>query len=278
MGKSPEDVFDYVIVGAGTAGLRARQPSSRAARCTRRSHRRQGRPTGNPFIHVPRAWSGGDRNAAINWRFMTTPATGARQPPDSGSSRTCCRRFRLHQRYGYFRGHPTDFDDWAAAGNPRLELPRGAPYFIRSENNETFRDSPYHGHDGPMSVVSIKRPNPMTPAFLAAMESLGFQRTRRFQRSRPRGLWARARRPIRKGRRVSTATAYLEPIRGRDNLSVLTDSRATRPSCWRGARAVAVDLLQKWCHAPPHRAAGSHLLGRCANVPPASAAFRHRRR
>jgi choline dehydrogenase len=241
MGKSPEDGFDYVIVGAGTAGCvlanrLSEQPDVRVALIE------AGPPDSHPFIHVPALVGAAIGTSAINWRFMTTPQ------PQLANRRIPIPRGHVVGGSGsingmaYFRGHPTDFDDWAAAGNPGWSYREVLPYFIRSENNDTFRDSPYHGHDGPMSVVSIKRPNPMTPAFLAAMESLGFQRTDDFNGAVPEGFGPRQA-TIRKGRRVSTATAYLEPVRGRVNLSVLTESRATRVVL-EGRRAVAVDLLQ----------------------------------
>jgi len=59
-----------------------------------------------------------------------------------------------------FRGHPTDFDDWAAAGNPGWSYREVLPYFLRSENNESYPDSVYHGHSGLMNVMHIRRPNP----------------------------------------------------------------------------------------------------------------------
>ena len=92
----------------------------------------------------------------------------------------------------YFRGHPRDFDDWAAAGNPGWSYREVLPYFLRSERNESYPDSPYHGHDGPMNVKFIERPNPMTPAFLQAMQGLGFERTEDFNGRLDRGLWPQA--------------------------------------------------------------------------------------
>ena len=110
----------------------------------------------------------------------------------------------------YFRGHPSDFDDWAAAGNPGWSYQEVLPYFLRSENNDAYPDSVYHGHGGPMNVTYIKRPNPMTPAFLEAMQGLGFKRTDDFNGPTSEGYGPRQG-TILKGRRVSTATAYLHP-------------------------------------------------------------------
>ncbi|HUI60487.1 MAG TPA: GMC family oxidoreductase N-terminal domain-containing protein, partial [Steroidobacteraceae bacterium] len=126
----------------------------------------------------------------------------------------------------YFRGHPTDFDDWAAAGNPGWSYREVLPYFLRSENNDAYPDSAYHGQGGPMNVTFIKRPNPMTPAFLEAMRGLGYRRTSDFNGATTEGYGPRQG-TILNGRRVSTATAYLKPASGRGNLAILTNTRAT---------------------------------------------------
>jgi choline dehydrogenase-like flavoprotein len=78
----------------------------------------------------------------------------------------------------YFRGQPRDFDDWAAMGNPGWGYRDVLPYFIRSENNDSYADSPWHGRSGPIRVSHIPRPNPMIAAFLEAMRSLGFSAAR----------------------------------------------------------------------------------------------------
>jgi choline dehydrogenase len=127
----------------------------------------------------------------------------------------------------YFRGHPADFDDWAAAGNPGWSYREVLPYFLRSENNDAYRGSVYHGQGGPMNVTFIKRPNPMTPAFLAAMGAQGFKRNEDFNGATSEGYGPRQG-TILKGRRVSTATAYLRQAAHRSNLAVLTNTRATR--------------------------------------------------
>ena len=115
------------------------------------------------------------------------------------------------------------------------------PYFLRSENNDAYPDSVYHGHGGPMNVTYIKRPNPMTPAFLDAMQGLGFKRNDDFNGPSSEGYGPRQG-TILKGRRVSTATAYLRPALRRANLAVLTGTRATQVLI-ENRRAVGVSVL-----------------------------------
>jgi choline dehydrogenase-like flavoprotein len=141
----------------------------------------------------------------------------------------------------YFRGHRTDFDDWAAAGNPGWTYREVLPYFLRSENNDAYRGSPYHGQGGPMNVIFVKRPNPMTPAFLTAMDSLGYRRNADFNGPDSEGYGERQG-TIAKGRRVSTATAYLKPASARSNLTLLTDAHTTRIRI-ENRRATGVELL-----------------------------------
>jgi len=234
------DVFDYVIVGAGTAGcvLASRLSEDRN---TRVAVIEAGPPDRHPFIHIPATVAAAISRPALNWRFMTVPQShlAGRQIPiprghvvgGSGSINGMV----------YFRGHPTDFDGWAAAGNPGWSYREVLPYFLRSENNDDYPDSAYHGHGGPMNVPHIRRPNPMTPAFLEAMQGLGFKRTNDFNGPTSEGYGPRQG-TILKGRRVSTATAYLWPASDRSNLAILPNTRALEILI-DNRRAVGVSVL-----------------------------------
>jgi choline dehydrogenase len=249
--SEPGDVFDYVIVGAGTAGcvLAARLSEDRN---TRVGLVEAGPMDSHPFIHIPATVGAAIATPRINWRFVTVP-----QEHLAGRSIPIPRGHVVGGSGSingmvYFRGHPRDFDDWAAAGNPGWSYREVLPYFLRSENNDAYPDSPYHGQGGPMNVTHIRRPNPMTPAFLEAMAGLGFQRNDDFNGPSPEGYGPRQG-TILKGRRVSTATAYLRPASQRGNLTLLTHTRAAGIVI-EGRRAVGVSVLG---------AAGkSHLVAR----------------
>ena len=238
--SEPGDVFDYVIVGAGTAGcvLAARlseDPNTRVGLVE------AGPMDSHPFIHIPATVGAAIATPRINWRFMTVP-----QEHLAGRSIPIPRGHVVGGSGSingmvYFRGHPRDFDDWAAAGNPGWSYREVLPYFLRSENNDAYADSPYHGQGGPMNVTHIRRPNPMTPAFLEAMAGLGFQRNDDFNGPSPEGYGPRQG-TILKGRRVSTATAYLRPASQRGNLTLLTNTRAAGIVI-EGRRAVGVSVL-----------------------------------
>jgi len=236
----PAELFDYVVVGAGTAGcvLASRLSEDRGVRVALVE---AGPMDWHPFIHVPAMVGASISLPSLNWRFMTVPQqnlAGRRIPIPRG-----------HVIGGsgsingmvYFRGHPTDFEDWAAAGNSGWSYREVLPYFLRSENNDAYPDSPYHGQGGPMNVTFIKRPNPMTPAFLEAMHDQGFRCNEDFNGANTEGYGPRQG-TILKGRRVSTATAYLRPAAGRSNLTILTHSRAMRILLDQ-RRAVGVNVL-----------------------------------
>jgi choline dehydrogenase-like flavoprotein len=195
----------------------------------------------HPFIHIPAAVGAAINTPRINWRFMTVP-----QEHLAGRSIPIPRGHVVGGSGSingmvYFRGHPTDFDDWAAAGNPGWSYREVLPYFLRSENNESYPDSVYHGHGGPMNVMHIQRPNPMTPAFLAAMGGLGFKRNDDFNGANSEGYGPRQG-TIANGRRVSTATAYLRPASRRSNLALLTNTRVSEILI-ENRRAVGVEAL-----------------------------------
>ena len=234
------EVFDYLVVGGGTAGcvLASRLSEDRA---TRVALIEAGPRDTHPLIHVPATVGAAISRPALNWRFTTVPQEhlAGRQIPiprghvlgGSGSINGMV----------YFRGHPRDFDDWAAAGNPGWSYKEVLPYFLRSERNDAYPPSAYHGHDGPMNVKFVERPNPMTPAFLAAMQGLGFRRNEDFNGPSTEGYGPRQG-TILNGRRVSTATAYLRPASHRRNLTILTGTRAAQILIEQ-RRAVAVRVL-----------------------------------
>ena len=174
-------------------------------------------------------WSGAAiSRPQLNWRFLTEPQ------PALDNRRIPVPRGRVVGGSGsingmvYFRGQPGDFDDWAAAGNPGWSWREVLPYFLRSESNANYPRSPWHGTDGPIRVEHVPRPNPLNHSFLEAFGSVGgYAPCHDFNGAKPEGYGLRQG-TIRKGRRDSTAAAYLRPALARPNLTVLTHTRVTR--------------------------------------------------
>jgi choline dehydrogenase-like flavoprotein len=182
---------------------------------------------GHPFIHVPALVGAALATPSLGWGYWTAPQrylNGRKIPIPRG--RVLGGTSSINGMV-YMRGNPRDYDDWAAAGNRGWSYPEVLPYFIRSENNEAFDGSPYHGKGGPMNVISIKRPNPLNAAFLEALQSLQFRRSDDFNGPDTEGYGPRQA-TIRGGHRESGVTAFLRPAMNRPNLAVLTKALVTR--------------------------------------------------
>lgn len=233
------DTFDYIVVGAGSAGcvVAARLSENPATRvCLVEAGPRDS----HPFIHIPATVGAAIATRAINWGFFTVPQR------ELANRRIPIPRGHVIGGSGsingmvYFRGQPSDYEDWVAAGNPGWSYREVLPYFLRSERNLYYTSSPYHATDGPMNVKFVDQPNSMTAAFLAAMAALGYPQCEDFNGPNPEGYGLRQG-TILDGRRVSTASAYLKPASTRSNLAILTDTLVERV-VFDGRRAVGVDV------------------------------------
>ena len=218
--------YDYIIVGAGTAGcvLAARlseNPSHSVCLIE------AGGSEKHPYVSIPAAVGAAIMNPDFGWGLSTTPqsALNGRQVP--------LPRGRLIGGSGsingmaYYRGPAADFDDWAAMGNPGWSYAELLPYFLRSEHNPEYADSRYHATGGPMGVSFPRSRNRLCDAFNASMAALGYRELEDFNVPEPDGYGYRQG-TIFNGRRVSTASAYLRPAMSRNNLDVRTMTRVRR--------------------------------------------------
>ena len=221
-----DDSFDYVIVGAGTAGcalagLLAEDPATRV--CVLEA----GGSERHPFVSTPAMVAPAIASARLNWRFETVPQPqlkGRRIPQPRG--RVVGGSGSINGMV-YSRGHPRDYDDWAAQGASGWDYASVLPYFVRSENNQDLPASVYHGHGGRMNVCRPARPNRLNADFIAATHELGYPLATDFTGASPEGVGLRQG-VIRGGRRESTARAYLRPAMKRGNLHLRTDALVLR--------------------------------------------------
>ena len=218
--------FDYVIVGAGTAGcvLAGRLAEDPATRiCIIEA----GGSDRHPLVSTPSMVAAAIASPRLNWRFETVPQAhlkGRKIPQPRGK---VVGGSGSINGMVYSRGNPLDYDDWAKAGAGDWSYAQVLPYFIRSENNQDLPASLHHGHGGPMNVRRPPRPNRLNSDFIAATESLGFPSTSDFSGADSEGVGFRQG-TIRAGTRESTARAFLRPALRRGNVTLYTEALVLR--------------------------------------------------
>ena len=232
------ELFDYLIVGAGSAGcvLAARLSEAAEARVALIE---AGGPPSDPRIADPAAWVA-LQGSAIDWRFETAPQVhGAGRVHAWPRGRVIGGSSCLHAM-AHVRGHPSDFDAWAEAGCSGWGYRDLLPYFKRSESSP-FGPSPYHGDSGPVALLAPDQPHPVTLAYMAGAEELGFQPISDHNGARMDGPTLNTL-TIKDGKRQSVADAYLTPALGRPNLTVIAGSFVHRLLLDEKNRCVGIDV------------------------------------
>ncbi|HEU4517553.1 MAG TPA: GMC family oxidoreductase N-terminal domain-containing protein [Steroidobacteraceae bacterium] len=230
--------FDTVIVGGGSAGcVLANRLSADPAR--RVCLIEAGPEDRSPLIHIPAGILGTIPRRGVNWAYQTEPQAGL------GGRRGYVPRGRVIGGSSainamiYMRGHRTDYDDWAALGNPGWSYEDVLPVFRRSEDQARGEDA-FHGVGGELAVSDLASPVAASRAFVEAAVAAGLPRNGDFNAAKQEGagLYQVTQR---RGRRCSAAVAFLHPVRGRANLTVLTGRRATRIRL-EGGRAIGAEV------------------------------------
>ena len=216
--------YDYIIVGAGSAGCVLANRLTADGRYTALLLE-AGPPDNYPWIHVPIGYAKTMFNRRYNWCFYTEPDPGMngrkiywpRGKTLGGSSSI--------NGLIYVRGQREDYDRWAAEGNAGWSYDEVLPYFKRLEH-AVGGDPAYHGRDGPLWCSSIGRRHELIDAVVAGAGELGIVRNDDFNGAVQEGA-GYYHLSTRRGWRCSTAVAYLKPARQRRNLRVETDAQAT---------------------------------------------------
>ncbi|HKS60809.1 MAG TPA: choline dehydrogenase [Xanthobacteraceae bacterium] len=232
--------FDYIVVGAGSAGCVLANRLSASGR-----HRvlvlEAGGEDRNIWIHVPIGYAKLFADAKNNWLYSSEPEL------------ECAGRSIIQPRGKvlggsssingllYIRGQAEDFDHWRQLGNAGWSFTDVLPYFRRAEDQQRGEDE-LHGVGGPLAVRDVSEGHPLCDAFIDACEQAGLPRTDDFNGPSQEGA-GYFQLTTRNGRRWSTARGYLKPARKRGNVAVVANALTTR-LLFEGRRAVGVEYIK----------------------------------
>ena len=222
------DTFDYVIVGAGSAGCvlanrLSADPS--VSVCVLEA----GPSDWHPWIHIPAGFIKTFYHPKVNWLYSLEPSewTGGRRiHAPRGKTLGGSSSINGHV---YNRGQRMDFDTWSQFGNRGWGYQDVLPYFRRLEKRITdaTADPTFRGSEGGLTVTDIDWKHPLCEAFIEGAVSLGIPRNPDYNATIQEGV-SYSQRTIYKGRRMSAARAFLHPVRNRPNLTVRTHAHATQ--------------------------------------------------
>jgi len=234
----PDDLFDYIITGGGSAGcvLAHRLSADPSAKVLLLE---AGGSDRHPFFHMPAGFAKMTKGIG-SWGWLTVPQKHLKNR---------ILRFTQAKVIGggssinaqiYTRGVPADYDEWArdggAAGWSYREV---LPYFKRAENNQRYANE-YHGYGGPLGVSNPISPLPICEAFFQAGQEMGIPFNPDFNGELQEGL-GYYQLTQSNARRSSTSVAYLNPIRHRRNLTIRLRAQALRVVIEKG-RATGIEV------------------------------------
>ena len=232
--------FDYIIVGAGSAGCVLANRLTASGR-----HRvlllEAGCNDRNIWIHIPLGYGKLFSNPKVNWLYKTEPE------PDLNNRQVIQPRGKVMGGSSsingllYIRGQHEDYDHWRQLGNAGWSFKDVLPYFRCAEDQERGADD-LHGVGGHLKVSDVCEPHPLCEAFIEAAQASGFPRNDDFNGPTQEGA-GYFQLTSRNGRRWSTAVGYLKEARRRPNLAVEPNALASR-ILFDGRRAVGVEYRQ----------------------------------
>ena len=231
------ETFDYIVTGAGSAGCAVAARLSESGRY-RVLLLEAGQRDNYPWIHIPVGSHKLFTHDTLNWKFESEPVAGLNgrtsyQPRGKMLGGTSSLNGMV-----YMRGTAADYDGWRQKGCVGWDYESVLPFFRKAENQSRGEDK-YHGVGGPLQVTDAHYKHEIIDAIIEGAVQAGIPRNPDFNGATQEGVgYYQA--TVGRGRRWSTAVAYLKPARGRKNLVVTPNAHATRILVENG-RAVGVE-------------------------------------
>src|SRR5688500_13533538 len=220
----PNDTFDYVIVGGGSAGcVLANRLSASGKHSVLLLE--AGPRDDYLWIHLPIGYAKTMFHPVYNWGFHTEPEAAMNNRPLYWPRGRGLGGSSSINGLIYVRGQHEDYDRWGALGNRGWAWQDVLPYFLKSEGNSRGA-SEYHGANGPLFCSDIGEQHPLMDAIIQAANELGVPRNDDFNGAVQEGV-GYYQLFTRDGLRCSTAAGYLKPARRRPNLRIETEAHAT---------------------------------------------------
>ncbi len=217
--------YDYIVVGAGSSGCVLANRLSENGRFSV-ALLEAGATDWNPWIHIPVGYFKTMHNPSVDWCFKTEPDEGLNgRQLDWPRGKVLGGSSSLNGLL-YVRGQAEDYDGWASQGNEGWEWKNTLPYFKKSQDQARGSDE-YHGTGGPLAVQDMRLSRPICDAWVEAAQQAGHQFNSDYNGKTQEGV-GYFQLTCRKGRRCSSAVAFLKPARQRSNLTIITKAHTKK--------------------------------------------------